>query len=411
MLKFLFPFVILAGAFWGYMQVRSSGAEAVPVPVETKSAVPLVSADTVELVRAVPNMRLYGAVETPDFGLLTSAVEANVIEVHALEGDRVEKGELLVRLDDADILLRQLQHKAELQEVDAQIESDRIRHEMDKDALEAEENLLMLIGRSVERAQKLVKSQAGAQSALDAALQDEQRQRLTIIQRQRSINEFPSRQQQLKARKAKIMAVLKQTERDLEYTRVIAPFDGRITDMMVVGGDRVVRGGQLLRLYNESALELRVQVPSSVVQTLQRSIEAGARITGRAVHHGQAIPVELNRLSALVEQGRGGIDTFFRATNGALPTLGTILEVVVNLPAIPDAVVLSPDTLYDQDRVYVIDDDRLVVRKARFLGTHSFENGEHQVILDGQDFAQGELIMSTRLPQAVGGMRVQVETR
>ncbi len=409
MLRFLFPFLILAAAAWGYQQVRSSDTES--AQVTTTETVPLVSADSVRFVRAVPNMRLYGTVETPVLGSLTSALEADVVSVHALKGDHVEKGALLVRLDDTDIRLRQLQHEAELQEIDAQIESDRIRHEMDRTALETEENLLALIRRSVERAQKLVRSQAGAQSTLDVALRDEQRQQLAIIQRQKSIREFPSRQQQLRARRAKIVSIFRQAERDLEHSEILAPFDGRITNVTVAVGDRVSRGSRILRLYDESALELRVQVPDSVIAVLQQSMDAGDRITGRATHNGRTIALRLDRLAALVEPGKGGIDTFFHATEGALPTLGTILDVVVDLPAMEDAVMLPLDALYDRDRVYVIDGGTLVARKVRFLGTHSPETGAHRVILDGRDFSAGEQILRTRLSRVVSGMKVQVETR
>ena len=409
-LRFLLPLLILGAAAWGYQQVRSSGSEG-PAQAPPSATVPLVSADPVRFVRAVPNIRLYGTVETPALGSLTSAVEADVLAVHALKGDRVEKGTLLVRLDGADIRLRQLQHEAELQEIDAQIESDRIRYETDRASLEAEENLLALIGRSVERAQTLVKSQAGAQSAVDAALQDEQRQQLAIIQRQRSIREFPSRQQQLKARRARIVSVLRQTERDLAHTEILAPFDGRITETMVAAGDRVSRGGRILHLYDESALELRVQVPDSVIPVFQQALDAGARIAGRTTYNGRTIALQLDRLAALVSSGKGGLDTFFRTAGDTLPTLGTILDVVVDLPAVADAVVLPPDALYDRDRVYVIDDDTLVARQVRFLGTRSSGTGGHRVILDGRDFSAGERVMRTRLPRVVSGMKVQVEAR
>jgi RND family efflux transporter MFP subunit len=353
--------------------------------------------------------RLFGTVETPSFGLLTAAVEADVTDVRVLEGDSVSQGQEIIILDDSDIALEVLQRHAELAEIEAQIESDSIQLQTDNAALKTEKQLLALIRRAVKRAQTLAQSSAGSEATVDEALQDEQRQLLAIIQRQQSIDDYPLRQLQLKARRQKAEAILSKAERDLARTRITAPFSGRIAEVMVSRGDRVSRGGQLVNLYDASRLELRIQVPSSFVPALQKAIDSHVEITAVSTDNGQPIDLVFHRLSALVEKGQGGVDAFFRATRGKLPALGITLAVWVNLPEKDNVVVISPDALYDRSRVYVVNDGTLESRQIEPVGELVDAGGQNMILLDAGAFSEGELVMISRLPQAISGLKVDVD--
>lgn len=87
--RFLLPLLILAGAAWGHVEIRSGTAD--HARVAPRTSVPLVSADPVRFVRAVPNVRLYGTVESPESGILVSAIEADV-ETRFLPAVRWRRG-------------------------------------------------------------------------------------------------------------------------------------------------------------------------------------------------------------------------------------------------------------------------------------------------------------------------------
>ena len=404
--KSLIPLLILAAGV-GSFRYFSTGQEE-SIPLVPRKQIPVITAEKITITRASPTLRLYGTVETPDFGLLTAAIAADVTEVAVLEGDKVNKGDVLVRLDDTDVSLQLLQRRAEVKEIEALIESDRIRHMADQEALRVETQLLTLINKSVVRAQALVKSQVGAEAALDEAIQNEQRQKLTIIQRQHSITEFSSRQQQLQARRQKAEAILQIAEQHILRTSIVAPFSGRVAAVMVVAGDRVSQGSRLLHLYNEFGLELRVQVPSAFVSVIQRGLDEDKPITAFAIYNDLLIQLAFHRLSAIVEQGQGGVDTFFRAIEGHLPALGTTLAIRVNLPERDNVVLLPPDVLYSRNRVYTVVDGRLVARKVAPVGTRVDQDGNQMLLLDGSDFSPGDLVMTSRLPQAGSGLEVIV---
>ena len=159
-LKFLFPVLVLAGGVFAYQHLKSTATE--PEPIQRRFNPPVVSTQVIESGTVAPTTRLFGSVESPSLGLLTAAVEADVTEVRVLEGESVNAGDILVVLDNTDFNLELLQREAELAEIEALIESDRLRLEADRRSLQTERELLVVIQRSVERASTLSQSRAGS---------------------------------------------------------------------------------------------------------------------------------------------------------------------------------------------------------------------------------------------------------
>lgn len=410
--KFLLPLLVVAagvGMFW-WLTVTAKP----PEPLRPEVRAPAVSVRVAEKVTASPTLRIFGRVEAPTLSVLTAAVEADVLEVAVLEGDAVRRGQVLVVFDDVDAALELRQRRSELADIEAQLESDRIKLQSDRSALKTEQSLLALQHKAVERAAQLARSKAGSEAALDQARQDEERQRLAVIQRRQSIDDFPARRRQLQARRDRAEAALMRAERARERTRVAAPFSGRITEVMVSEGERVNLGGQLLQLYDESQLELRAQVPSGYLPALRQALAAGRTVTAvvlereRLGRGQQPIELVLHRLSAQVEAGRGGVDAFFRARRGRLPVPGGTLEINLRLPPLDNVVLLSPDSLYGGERVYLVRGDVLQSSPVRRLGRLSDGRSEALLIVDGSDFEDGDLILDSRLPQAINGLKVQV---
>ena len=58
--------------------------------------------------------------------------------VAVVEGDRVAKGQVLVRLDDRDARLQLLQREAELRQAEARIAAEQLRHEANLETLPRE---------------------------------------------------------------------------------------------------------------------------------------------------------------------------------------------------------------------------------------------------------------------------------
>ncbi|MDD9856722.1 MAG: biotin/lipoyl-binding protein, partial [Gammaproteobacteria bacterium] len=416
--KFLLPLLIVAAGVGMFSWLTVTAKP--PEPLRPEVRMPAVSVRVAEKITASPTLRIFSRVEAPTLSVLTAAVEADVLEVAVLEGDAVQRGQALIVLDDVDAALELRQRRSELADIEAQLESDEIKLQSDRSALKTEQSLLALQHKAVERAAQLARSKAGSEAALDQARQDEERQRLAVIQRRQSIDDFPARRRQLQARRDRAEAALKRAERARGRTRVTAPFSGRITEVTVSEGERVNLGGQLLQLYDESRLELRAQVPSSYLPALQQALAAGRTVTAAVLDHErlgrghEPIELVLHRLSARVAAGRGGIDAFFRAGdgdgNGGLPVPGATMEIHLRLPPLDNVVLLSPDSLYGNARIYLVRDDKLQAKTVRRLGRieagagDGAGRGEMLLIVAGDDFQAGDLILDSRLPQAINGL-------
>ena len=410
------PLLILVGGvgvFLGFLVTSEA-----PEPLRPVNRAPVVSVQAAVVTSASPTLRIFGRMEAPTMSVLTAGVEADVVAVKALEGDAVRRGREMIVLDDVDAALATLQRQAEWAEIEALLESDRIRLQSDEAALATEEALLALAHKAVERAAQLARSKAGSEAALDQAVRDEERQRLAVIQRRQAIDDAPARRRQLQARGERAEAAVKRAERAQRRTRVTAPFDGRVTEVMVSVGDRTNLGSRLIELYDVSRLELRAQVPNAHIAALQRALDSEQPIIAVAANpdptHDEPLEFVLQRLSAQVAAGQGGIDAFFRARQsddgdgGRLPAPGGTLEINLTLPPLDNVVLLSPDSLYGRARIYLVRDDALHSRTVRRLGQLSDDHGRQMLIVDGAGFAAGDEILNSRLPQAINGLAVRV---
>lgn len=405
-IKFILPVLVLALAFGVFQYFRSNKDKPEPVRAEARQAV--VSVQVIARGPVSPTLRLFGQVEAPNNSTLSASITAEVVKVSVREGSVVQAGDILVELDATDVDLEILQRRAERAEIEAQMESEVKRLAADRASLSREKSLLAISRRAVERNLTLARSSAGTEANLDAARQQEEQQQLAITQRQLAIEDYASRQKLLQARLDRATAALKRAERDRVRTNIIAPYSGRVIDVMVSPGDRTSPGSKLLQLYDDSQLEVRTQVPSRYLPALQGVLDTERNLAARIGADGNDATLELARLAASVARGQGGVDAFFRVVEGSLPTLGKTVEVTLTLPPIDNAVSLSADALYGSDRVYLVENGVLRGRTIERLGELVNDSGGQQLVVNGAAFEDGQQVLISRLPQAIDGLPVEV---
>jgi multidrug efflux pump subunit AcrA (membrane-fusion protein) len=405
-LKFVLPLIILSIGFGGFTYLKSNKKES--EPLIQKDRAPIVSVQNIEIVNATPTIKLFGQVETPNISSLTAVIEADVLAVSILEGDSVTKAQQLITLDNTDVILEIAQRQSELTEIEALIDSEKIRLASDKNALLIEKELLALTRRAVARARKLAVSQSGSEATVDEALQNEQRQILALTSRELSIRGFDSRLSQLKARLSKADAILKKALRDKDRSIVTAPYSGRVTQVLISVGDRVNRGEKLLEIYDDTQLELRAQIPSFYTPILQNALKNNLSVIASAENYEHKLVLNLHRMSASVSSGQGGVDGFFRTRTNNLPALGVTLEINLELPELKQVVLISPDSLYNQDSVYVIEQGLLAAKAVKRLGQLTDSENRQVIIVRGESLRKGDALLVSRLPQAISGLQVKV---
>ena len=396
--------IIVGGLLITLLVVFKPSAEIRP----TGNLNPLVKTLMAEPAAHSPMITLYGRVESPRESNLAATVNAYVDSVPVEEGDMVTKGQVLVELEDSDVRRVYEQRQAEVADMEAQIASEKERYQNDLASLEVEKKLLALSKKSADRYEKLVAKNVGSDLNRDEALQLAQKQELSLYNRQYAVKDHPNRLKRLNAQLQKLTAFRDQAATDLARTKITAPFNGRVIQLKASPGNRVHPGDIVATVYDTSHIEVRAQIPSRYLAPINRALNSGQPLNATLMVGGDEINLKLERLAGAIGMGQGGVDGLFSIDNEDRVILGRAGEVILLLPPVADALALPPTAIYGQKRVYAVQDERLKTIMIERLGEVLMENGERWQLVKG-DIAPGTQILTSQLPDAVGGLAVQTE--
>lgn len=408
LLKAVLPLAVLGLAVVGFIMLKATRAVTPSVAAQEKSW--RVSAIEVIPGPLTPNLLLYGTVEAPQKAEIRAAITADVAEVKIREGQTVATGDLLMKLDERDLALSLRQREADFQELAAQIASEQARHAANREALNREITLLQLAERAVARAKNLNTRKLTSESALDEALQVVEKQALALNIRQLEVNDHTARLAQLEARRARAEALRDQARLDLTRAKITAPFAGRVVQAPIAPGNRVRPGDLLVEMYPVSDLEIRAQLPFRALSAVHTALMADQPLQATATVDGQRIIAQLDRLGGETGQNSGGLDALFQVTAGAERLiLGRVLTLVMDLPPEDNVVALPFEALYGLDRIYRLEDGRMVALTVERVGEQRNGEGKVQVLARSPDLQAGDRIIGTQLPNAITGLKVEVK--
>ena len=402
--KFLLPVLILAVGIGVFQYLKQTRPER--PPAEIVERIWRIEAETVEPRRLSPGLELYGSVQTPDLLRAAASAQARVARVLVREGDRVEAGQLLVELDPRDFSFRLAQARAQIDELEAQVQSERTGHDTDLAALEQERKLLAIAQDGVQRASQLTKQRVGSQTDLDIAEQELARQALAVSNREMSIADFPARQRALEAKLASARAGFDEIALELERAPVVAPYDAIVAKVSVTAGDQVRKDDVLLTLYAIDSLEVRARIPAPFQAELTASLQAAGRLPATARVGDRTLQLSLERLAG--EASASGIDGLFDVEDEeGLLRAGQMIALRLDRPP-QEGVVPAPfGAVYGGDRVYKLVDGRMKGVPVRSLGSWFTETGEERLLVQAADLAAGDRLIVTHMPNAVDGLRVE----
>ncbi|MGH8459042.1 MAG: efflux RND transporter periplasmic adaptor subunit, partial [Nevskiales bacterium] len=319
-----------------------------------------VSTEAIQLRELTPSLQLYGRVESPSAAEMGSNIAADVEEVRVLEGESVRKGQLLVRMDDAD---------------------PQIRLRGDEAALTHEKELLELAKKELVRAEQLFKDGLASQANVDAAHQTVEQRALAVVSRQQSL------------------AGAKLT---LERTRITAPFEGRVTRVAVAVGDRVTPGQSVVSLYDPSRLELRAPVPAVYLARLQQTLTGAGHLLAHVQIDGAAAPGVLLRLSGEARSGSSNVDGFFRLDPPRTDIEpGRTLEITLQLTAETGVAAVPFESLYQQNRIYVAAEGRMRGIAVERVGEYRAPGERPRMLVRSPQLKDGMQLITTQLPLAI----------
>ena len=395
----------LSVAFLMSASIFATGPTATPQE-RTEKAWP-VSVVEIQPAALQPTFKAYGRVESSNVAHLRTDLNAEVAQVYVKEGDWVERDQPLISLNDRELQLRLAEQRADLAQLQAALRSIEIDFELTGESTAHFQSMQRVAQNKLERHEDLIADRLISQALLDDVIAQANQVNIAYQTHMRSLADFPNRLAAQHAAIARAQAVFAQAELDVAKTTIVAPFSGPILGVFVARGDRSNLGSHLLDIADAEGFEVRVQVPDSYGARLHANLRSSQRITATT---DQGLQMPLSRLSSQIKQGQSGLDAFFALTpeSGApITALGRTIELSVALPEQDQLVALPVQSIYENDRIYAVQGNRLEAITIERVGEMQTADGQYRVLVRSSELSDGQKIITTQLPRAISGLLVE----
>ncbi len=230
-----------------------------------------------------------GTLERDRIELIAEAQEP-IIEIAVREGDRVEKGRLLLKLDDARLEAQVARTRAAAARAEARLK-ELVRGPRQERITEARARLvgaeaaLISAGQNLERAKRLLEDEVGTQERVDneqsryeesIARRDEARASLEALLEGTTVEELD----QARAALAEAEASLVDLGIRVERLEVLAPREGIIDALPYEVGERPRAGAVVVVMLADQAPYARVYVPEPLRVHVQPGTTATIHVDG-----------------------------------------------------------------------------------------------------------------------------------
>jgi len=409
--------------------------------------VPKVVAPPIEPVAADYRVQLvgFGSARPADRVRVAPQVSGHLTYV-APEFDNglfAKQDQVLLRIDTTDYEQAWWLALSRMEEIDAQLANLEREATNLAESLRIEDERLALANEERTRAEELFRRNVASESELDAAREQQLARRLQVRTLRNQLALIDPRRRQLEAARLSALTELDKADTALQRCVVRSPLTGRVLSKSVEVNDLVVANAVCGEVYGLARMEVPVSVPAEDLNWVepdlleacrkgrideQRRIEATVEWPATGGRQGERLNVKqwdgcVRRVEAgLEEQTRTAVlvvcvqnppaDTGF-ATDGApledLLDLNMYCRVMVRGRRAPGAFLLPRRAIQPGPAVYVIerdaeDQDRLVVREVRVARY----TDDQALVLPGGALQPGDRVITSVLPKAIPGMRVDV---
>ncbi len=248
-----------------------------------------------------------------------------------------------------------------------------------------------------------------SQAMMDYAIQMASQATIAYQNHVRALADFPNLIAQHQARVAHANAQWQQSLINLDKAEVRAPFSGPVLEVSVAVGDHSSLTTALVTMADDREFVIRAPVPNIHVRRFRDYMDLGQPIQSRAEIAGRVVTLNLDRLASNVKAGQSGLDAFFRmdvTDKKLLPEIGRVINMTVTLPVEDNVVALPVQSIYENDRIYQVEGDRLQAVTISRVGDYQTASGQYRVLVRSVDLHAGQKIITTQLPRAISGLLV-----
>lgn len=342
-----------------------------------------------------PYIATWGEVQSASGSALTinSEISAKILSLSDISvGTEVKAGDILMVLDDREVALSLVQAKAKLTELNQALRSAEA-------LLPLEEEVLSVAQKAYERYQDLAAKNVASSTNLENQLR-------TYIQAQQAVQNHRSNIASLKAQIQNQEATVTQAEYNLEKTKIKAPVDGRILEIMAQEGQYLSSNSAVIRMINFNEQIVRAQFSFSKIldflggpQDFSSLMGSQAYFTLKEGEKQKAWPLTLTSLPAEISPESRDVSMFFKFNDNAkAPLLGSFGEVQLKTPT-QQAAILIPRESLKNGQVYLLDGNNKIYRKSvdySFIGDQwawvkkGLKGGDNLVIYPPAPFIDGQ---------------------
>lgn len=355
-----------------------------------------------------PVLESFGEVESRRRLELRSAASGRILELADgfEDGGVVQEGQVLVRMDPADAEAARDRAEADLLDAEAEVRDAERSLALSLDEEAAAQDQANLQQRAYERQVDLADRGVGTAAAVEAAELAAASARQSVLSRRQAVTVAEARIDQAQTTLARALIALGETQRALDDTTLIAPFDGTLGETDVVVGRLASANEKLAVLIDDDALEVAFRVSTAQFARLlgddgrvrSSPVIATLEVSGVDL---QATGV-INRSSAGSGEVQTGRLIFARLDSARGFKPGDFVTVTVREPPLENVVRLPAAAVDANDTVLVLgDDSRLEALSVRVLHREGDD-----VLVRSPDIA-GRDVVEARSPLLGPGISVR----
>ncbi len=397
--------LVSAVAVAGYLQATKPQL----APEAPSERVWLISTTTAAIADRQPELLAYGEIVAQRDVEMRALVAGQIVAVgeNFVDGGWVREGDLLAQIDpfefDAAVASGEaqvLEAGAQLTEIGAQIDAELSNLTYDREQLEIAE-------RELQRREVLANDKVISEKALDDARLERNERARTVALSERNLQMLHASSERQQAVIVQTDVALRRARRDLRNTRLLAPFDGFLTETGAAIGKSLPVNGQVARLIDLSQLEAKFHLSDDefgrLVHPLEGLLKRPARVVWRVGTGLFRYDAEIARVGAEIDAASGGIQAYaqidMRETRTSLRP-GAFVEVYLRDRLYRQVARLPESALHEDEKVYVVIDDRLQPRLVELVARVG-----NDVLVQGE-LAHGEIVAITRFPGIGPGVKV-----
>lgn len=263
---------LLAGCGDKQAEHAATTREAEPAAVSGVQ-VAAVATESVPLVR-----ELAGSVQAASVSQVSARIMAQALAVLAAEGDVVQKGQLLVRLDDRELRTKVLQAEAGKRQAEAGLQQAAAGRRQAEAGLRQAEAQLELATATHERFKALLEGRAVSRQEYEQVAAQERIAQGAVAQAEGAVAQAGGAVAQAESAVAQAASAVDEARTWLAFAEVHAPAAGRVIARRIDAGSMATPGAPLFVIEQEGHLRLELPVDSALSGSVTRGTQLAVSV-------------------------------------------------------------------------------------------------------------------------------------